>query len=272
MKTKFLHIMLTAIGLLLITKMVTTFMSFRQGVADKWNDTHMRASASDTTSSKKARQVEAKIPVDSKGASRLTKTKEGGRSKNSLETENKQDVQELDEKDAQDAQKTSDTKEVDVKDFMQKNRTNLGTQEVLLLNALMRMQQDMEQRQQAMDNKTKVLEATKKSVEQQVAQLQELRAQIDGIVNKQQAGHEQQIQSLVKVYENMRPKEAALIFNQMEVAVLVELIKYMKEAKVAAILSYMNPMKARDLSIRLIDNQDKALDKKNAKVAQPLEN
>ena len=58
-------------------------------------------------------------------------------------------------------------------------------------------------------------------------------------------------QGLVKLYETMKPRDAAVIFNDLQMSVLVPLVDRMKEAKAALIMAAMNPDKARDVTAQL---------------------
>jgi flagellar motility protein MotE (MotC chaperone) len=59
------------------------------------------------------------------------------------------------------------------------------------------------------------------------------------------------MRSLVKIYENMKPKDAAKIFEQLDMGIMLEVVERMKEQKVAPILAEMNPVKARELTSEL---------------------
>jgi flagellar motility protein MotE (MotC chaperone) len=56
----------------------------------------------------------------------------------------------------------------------------------------------------------------------------------------------------VKIYETMKPKDAAPIFEQLEMAILLDVIERMKEAKVAPIIAAMDPQKAKSLTTDLV--------------------
>ena len=58
-------------------------------------------------------------------------------------------------------------------------------------------------------------------------------------------------QGLVKVYETMKPKDAATIFNDLSMPVLLQVVDRMKDSKAALILAAMNPDKARDVTAEL---------------------
>ena len=62
----------------------------------------------------------------------------------------------------------------------------------------------------------------------------------------------EKIKSLVKVYEAMKPQDAAKIFEQIDMDILLSVAVHMKEAKLAQILSKMNPEKAKELTVELI--------------------
>jgi flagellar motility protein MotE (MotC chaperone) len=46
----------------------------------------------------------------------------------------------------------------------------------------------------------------------------------------------------------MRPAEAARIFEQMELPILIEIVERMREAKAAPILAQLNPLRARQIA------------------------
>lgn len=62
---------------------------------------------------------------------------------------------------------------------------------------------------------------------------------------------EDRITSLVKIYEGMKPKEAATIFNTLDMDVLLSVISRMSERKSSPVLAAMAPDKARLVTIRL---------------------
>jgi flagellar motility protein MotE (MotC chaperone) len=60
-----------------------------------------------------------------------------------------------------------------------------------------------------------------------------------------------QLGSLVKVYETMKPKDAARIFEKLDMPVQIAVASRMKEAKMASILSQMSADGARALTMEL---------------------
>jgi flagellar motility protein MotE (MotC chaperone) len=58
-------------------------------------------------------------------------------------------------------------------------------------------------------------------------------------------------QGMVKLYESMKPRDAAKIFNDLPMPVLLQLVDRMKNAKAGAVLADMNADRARDLTTQL---------------------
>ena len=67
--------------------------------------------------------------------------------------------------------------------------------------------------------------------------------------------HDQQedakMQSLVKIYENMKPKDAARIFEELDINTLLMVAERMKERKLAPVMAKMNSGKAKEMTVEL---------------------
>ncbi len=59
------------------------------------------------------------------------------------------------------------------------------------------------------------------------------------------------MQSLVKIYVKMKPKQAARVFIKLDMQILLEVIERMKESKSALILAQMAPDKVREITREL---------------------
>ena len=66
-----------------------------------------------------------------------------------------------------------------------------------------------------------------------------MEAQIASLVDQRQAMETGQFAGIVAMYENMRPKDAANIFNNLEMNVLLQVAKMMPPRKMAPILAEM---------------------------------
>ena len=62
---------------------------------------------------------------------------------------------------------------------------------------------------------------------------------------------EKKMNSLVKIYEAMKPKDAARIFEQLDIDTILLVAERMKERRLAPVMAQMNPEKAKDITIKL---------------------
>lgn len=71
------------------------------------------------------------------------------------------------------------------------------------------------------------------------------------MVTAHDAAEEAKLVSLVKIYETMKPKAAAEIFNRLEMPILISVVERMRESKSADVLARMDPAKARQVTAEL---------------------
>ena len=71
------------------------------------------------------------------------------------------------------------------------------------------------------------------------------------LVKSYEDNENEQLQSLVKVYETMKPKDAARIFARLNMDIQLEVAMRMKEAKMAPIMAAMPAEAAEALTVEL---------------------
>lgn len=129
--------------------------------------------------------------------------------------------------------------------------------ELDLLQNLAKRRDELEQRERDLDIKAKVLEASEKRITDKIAEVKTLEADLSKVLAQYNVKQDEQIKSLVKIYESMKPDEAAAIFNELELPILLDVISKMSERKVALVLANMNPKRARDVTQELADRRNK---------------
>ena len=129
-------------------------------------------------------------------------------------------------------------------------------EEVDLLRALADRRRVLDERANELNDREALLQAAQRRIEEKVGGLEELKKSIEALLQQQQDGTESQYQSLVKIYENMKPKDAARIFEQLEMAVLIPVVERMKERKTAPILAKMDPVKAQAITVELAQRRN----------------
>lgn len=101
--------------------------------------------------------------------------------------------------------------------------------------------------------KAKVLEATEKRINAKLDEMKTMQAELTKVLAQYNEKQNGEIQSLVKIYESMKPGDAAAIFNEMDMPILLEVIDKMSERKVAPVLAGMDPKRARDVTQELAE-------------------
>lgn len=111
-----------------------------------------------------------------------------------------------------------------------------------------RTQRDIEQREA-------LLAAAEKRIDEKLHELEKVRTEIQKLLGLGNQRQSEQLESLVKIYETMKPKEAARIFEEMDMPVLLDVIQRMKETKTAPILAAMDPVKAKEVTSALVERR-----------------
>lgn len=123
--------------------------------------------------------------------------------------------------------------------------------EIEVLENLTRRREELERRSKALEMREKLMAATEKNIDTKIKRLKKLETRISAMVQENDAESEGQLKSLVKVYESMKPKDAARIFEQLDMDILLDVSARMREAKMAPVLAAMNSEKAKALTVQL---------------------
>ena len=113
----------------------------------------------------------------------------------------------------------------------------------------------IEEREQRLAEREAMLAATDKQLTSRVGELLAIQARLESLENQRKAHEEANWTGLVKVYESMRPREAASIFNSLDKPVLLEILDRMKPAKASPIIALMEPESARLITAELADKR-----------------
>ncbi len=131
------------------------------------------------------------------------------------------------------------------------NPSPVSDSERALLQDLRQRRQELDARAAALKTRESMLVAAEQKLSARLTQLEALQKKLEGLDAAQQAKEEAGWQGLVKLYEVMKPKDAATIFNDLSMPVLLQLMDRMKDAKAALVMAAMNTDKARDVTAQL---------------------
>ena len=132
------------------------------------------------------------------------------------------------------------------------NDPTLFTQsEIDLLQELSDRREQIEKMSKQISLREGLLKAAEKRISKRVSELKQLQKTINDLIKTHDDQQETKMASLVKIYEAMKPKDAARIFEQLDLDTLLIVAERMKERKLAPVMAQMNPEKAKDVTVEL---------------------
>jgi flagellar motility protein MotE (MotC chaperone) len=137
------------------------------------------------------------------------------------------------------------------KDFAGDDADTSSAAEVDVLASLSKRRAELDNRARALDMRENVLAATEKRVDEKIATLKQLQAQVTTLIGQRDTAQEKQVTALVKTYSAMKPKDAARIFDGLSDDVLVPVAQEMKSDALAPVLAAMSPSAAQKLTVKL---------------------
>ena len=164
-------------------------------------------------------------------------------------------AEEAAEEDADEAGEEEDD-EAAAKRAMADDPTLLTQEEIDLLQQLSDRRKVLEEREAEMNEREGLLAAAEARINKKVDELRGLRGTIEGLLQKHDQQQAKKMNSLVKIYENMKPKDAARIFGELDMDTLLMVAERMKERKLAAVMAKMNPSKAKEMTVELAKLRD----------------
>lgn len=126
-----------------------------------------------------------------------------------------------------------------------------------LLEGLRARRAELDGRDAALSAREMVLAAAERRLGQRIEELAALQQRLEAIDQGRGEREEAGWRQMVTLYERMRPRDAAAIFNDLEMPVLVQLLDRMREAKAAPVVGVMKPDRARLLTAELVRHRSR---------------
>lgn len=126
--------------------------------------------------------------------------------------------------------------------------------EISILQELAERREALDLRAKEIDKRAIQLKVTEDEIDKKLKQLKAYEVKLQKLINAYSEKEQENIDSLVKLYTSMKPKDAARIFNTLDMDITVALLKGMKPSSSSAILSQMNSDKAKSVTTELIGN------------------
>jgi len=131
------------------------------------------------------------------------------------------------------------------------------TERALLLD-LRQRRSELDAREAAIGAREAGLSGAEKRLEARTDELVALQKKLEALEAARREREDAGWKGLVKTYETMKPRDAAAICNDLDMAVLLQVLDRMKEAKAAPILAAMQPDRARRATAELAQMRAKA--------------
>ncbi len=127
----------------------------------------------------------------------------------------------------------------------------ISAEELRLLQDLRGRRQEWDAKDRALTEREGVFNAAEQRLVARASELSALQTRLEQLEKSRVERDDANWAGLVKVYETMKPRDAASIFNDMDMPVLLQIVDRMKETKTAAIFGSMLPDRARLLTAQL---------------------
>jgi flagellar motility protein MotE (MotC chaperone) len=129
----------------------------------------------------------------------------------------------------------------------------LSHAEVQVLQALGERRAALDARGEQLETEDALVLAAEQRLNERIAELRQLETTVNELLGQLDESQEQRIAALVDVYQRMRAKDAATVFDGLDDDVLVQVASRMRQANLAEVMGRMDPNRARQLTQMLAD-------------------
>jgi flagellar motility protein MotE (MotC chaperone) len=128
---------------------------------------------------------------------------------------------------------------------------SMPASERAILERLQSRRQELEARAREIDIRESLLKAAEKRMESRVEEVKAVESRITTATQQKAEADAARFKGLVTMYEGMKPKDAAKVFDRLEMSVLYEIASKIAPRKMSDILGLMQPEAAERLTVEL---------------------
>ena len=128
---------------------------------------------------------------------------------------------------------------------------NVSPSERAILERLQSRRQELEARAREIDIRESLLKAAEKRIESRVEELKAIESRVTTATEQKNEADGARFKSIVTMYEGMKPKDAAKVFDRLEMPVLIEIASQIAPRKMSDILGLMSAEAAERLTVEL---------------------
>lgn len=120
-----------------------------------------------------------------------------------------------------------------------------------ILERLQARRQELEARAREIDIRESLLKAAEKRIESRVEELKAIESRIATATEQKNEADAARLKGIITMYEGMKPKDAAKVFDRLEMSVLLEIASRIAPRKMSDILGLMSTEAAERLTVEL---------------------
>jgi len=128
---------------------------------------------------------------------------------------------------------------------------SVSASERAILERLQSRRQELEARAREVDIRESLLKAAEKRIESKVEELKAVESRITTATAQKAETDAARFKGIITMYEGMKPKDAAKVFDRLEMSVLFEIASQIAPRKMSDILGLMAPEAAERLTIEM---------------------
>ena len=127
----------------------------------------------------------------------------------------------------------------------------VSASERAILERLQSRRQELEARAREIDIRESLLKAAEKRIEGRVEELKAVEQRISTATEQKNEADAARFKGIITMYEAMKPKDAARVFDRLEMSVLFEIASQIAPRKMSDILGLMSPEAAERLTTEM---------------------
>jgi flagellar motility protein MotE (MotC chaperone) len=127
----------------------------------------------------------------------------------------------------------------------------VSASERAILERLQARRQELEARAREIDIREGLLKAAEKRVEARVEEMKAVEARVTTATTQKKDDDAARFKGIITMYESMKPKDAARVFDRLDISVLFEIASQIAPRKMSDILGLMAPEAAERLTIEM---------------------
>jgi flagellar motility protein MotE (MotC chaperone) len=136
-------------------------------------------------------------------------------------------------------------------DVMNGAKAPTSPAERAILERLGERREEIDARMRELEMRERLLDTAEKKLDSRVGDLKAMEEKADGPGGKVREEEAKAVKNLVIMYEAMKPKEAARVFDRLGLDVLVPVVQQMNPRKMSEVLAAMSPERAEKLTVAL---------------------